>query len=58
MSKLVARFQLLDWHNWQHFKPPVLTTAVDDAWRLAMAACHPDGWRLGLKLITSFTIEE
>lgn len=58
MSELVARFQLLDWHNWQYFKTPVLTTAADDVCRLAIAVCHPDGWRLGRKLITSFTIEE
>lgn len=25
MSKLVARFQLSDWHNWQRFKPLVPT---------------------------------
>lgn len=37
MSKLVARFQLSDWHNWQRFKPLVPTAmAVNIRW-LALA---------------------
>lgn len=50
MSKLVAGFQLTDWHDWQHFKTLVPATMADEAYRLALIECCPDGCRKGLEL--------